>query len=150
MSSQKNIKLTAAGQLALKNITIAPADRNFLEQFLVRTGYVLAVEEIVAIENEDVATTLSRLKGNGWIRETVLLTAASSINQPTVVQQDPSQSVTPPPVPVVEETSEKTSNQEELLPPAIPSPPLHPSFNVTEEEKARSFEQFMRVMASKN
>lgn len=130
---KKYLKITPAGQMAIKKITVSSMEKLVLERIQKEAGFVLSTQ-VVYDENIDVPTVSSLLQ-KGWLRETDighLVSSTPSQNQSSLVD------TTAPAVPA----------------PASPSPSISttvvlPKVEVSEEEKAKSYENFLKIMANK-
>lgn len=134
---KKYLKLTPAGQMAVKKITVSGLEKSILERIQKEEGFVLPTH-VVHDEHLDVSSITALLQ-KGWLRETDIGNiAASSVglsSQPPVSPSPPPSEITPVPEPSVQ------------VPETAPVP--RPKIEVSEEEKAKSYENFMKIMGSK-
>lgn len=134
---KKYLKLTPAGQMAVKKITVSGLEKSILERIQKEEGFVLPTE-VVYDEHLDVASITALLQ-KGWLRETDIgnIAASSSrvLSQPTVSPSVPPSEIAAAPEPSVHA-------------PEVVSAPL-PKIEVSEEEKAKSYENFMKIMGNK-
>lgn len=134
---KKYLKLTPAGQMAVKKITVSGLEKSILERIQKEEGFVLPTE-VVYDEHLDVSSITALLQ-KGWLRETDIgnIAASSSrvLSQPTVSPSVPPSEIAAAPEPSVHA-------------PKVVSAPL-PKIEVSEEEKAKSYENFMKIMGNK-
>lgn len=127
---KKYLKITPAGQMAIKKITVSSMEKSVLERIQREVGFVLATQ-VVYDENLDIPTVSSLLQ-KGWLRETDIGHLASSI--PTPPQNQP--------VDASESGASPSS-------PSMATAVVLPKVEVSEEDKAKSYENFLKIMANK-
>lgn len=130
---KKYLKLTPAGQMAIKKITVSASEKSILERIQKEDGFVLPTN-FVYQENLDLST-ITLLLEKGWLRETDIGHITSGATR---------LSSQPVPLPSVSEESAVTSVQV-----AEATPVTLPKIDISEEEKAKSYENFMKIMGSK-
>lgn len=134
---KKYLKLTPAGQMAVKKITVSGLEKSILERIQKEEGFVLPTH-VVHDEHLDVSSITALLQ-KGWLRETDIGNIAASsigvLSQPTVSPSPPPSEITPAP-------------ELSAPPPEVVPAPL-PKIEVSEEEKAKSYENFMKIMGNK-
>lgn len=133
---KKYLKLTAAGQLAIKKISVAAVEKVILERVQKEPGFVV-LNQTVQDEGVD-RLALASLLEKGWLRETdtgnlTQVAVERSSNERT--QQNPAPSPQSP-------TSKAVA--EPAAPYTVP-----PKIEVSEEDKAKSYENFMKIMGVK-
>lgn len=168
MSDAKQLKLTPAGQQALKNIAVAPAERELLEQFLQHPERMLPPTD-VAIPVAD-PELLNKCIQRGWVRWSVGLPLRSPAGgvvervqqrleeaASTAVSPVAAPAVVPPVVPpVVPQGGSAAERQPEQAPVVAHlevgvevQVPVFAMPEVSEEEIAQSYENFLNVMGKK-
>lgn len=121
--------------MAIKKITVSSMEKSVLERIQKEAGFVLPTQAVYD-ENLDVPTVSSLLQ-KGWLRETDighLVSSAAAPNQSSVVDT----------------SSPAPSSPEPASPsPSIPTTVVLPKVEVSEEDKAKSYENFLKIMANK-
>lgn len=142
---KKYLKLTPAGQMATKKITVPPLEKAVLERVQKEAGFVLLVQTVYDEQLDH--STVKDLLQKGWLRETDIgAVAGLSVPAPTTVPQSTSQTST-------SQASTPDSSTSVPTPVAVSTKDVHPvvlpKIDVSEEDKARSYEDFMKIMGSK-
>lgn len=132
---KKYLKLTPAGQLATKKISVLPLEKAVLERVQKEPGFVLLVQTVY--EEQLDQSTVKDLLQKGWLRETDIgAVSGVPVVQPATPPSVPPESVPISPAPVIAPVKDPTSV-------------VLPKIEVSEEDKARSYEDFMKVMGGK-
>jgi len=141
---KKYLKISAAGQLAARSIKTIASERAILEYAQKQPGLVFDPSVVDTFKPSDVAALVQK----GWLRETEAI--PEILPSPALPNLGGS--------PSTEKIAEPTSNA--TTTPSLPSAPpetesrsprsaVIPPVEVSEEEKARSFENFLKIMSER-
>lgn len=138
---KKYLKLTPAGQLAIKKITVMPLEKAVLERVQKEPGFVIPTQTVYDEQLDQ--STLKDMLQKGWLRETDI-GYVSGFASPTPTPTDPTREPTGSPASVPPVTQSYAPEPFKEAPAVV-----LPKVEVSEEEKARSYEDFLKIMGSK-
>lgn len=133
---KKYLKITPAGQMAIKKITVSSMEKSVLERIQKEAGFTLPTRAVYE-ENLDIPT-LSSLLQKGWLRETDMGHFVASTPAPPRDQPHSLDTAGDTATPAISPAS-----------PTISTGVVLPKVEVSEEDKAKSYENFLKIMANK-